>query len=70
MKSGVHVGTKSVDQDQCAPFCAVRAWRPLGKMKIAEEPVGDPPDGPYRCRWDHEREDITPISLRSGPRSR
>lgn len=32
----VHVGTKSVDQDQCAPFCAVQAWRPLGEMKIAE----------------------------------
>jgi hypothetical protein len=32
----VHVGTRSVDQDQCAPFCAVQAWRPLGEMKIAE----------------------------------
>ena len=25
----VHVGTRS-DQDQCAPFCAVQAWNPLG----------------------------------------
>ncbi|MGH8871519.1 MAG: radical SAM protein, partial [Acidimicrobiia bacterium] len=32
----VHVGTRSADQDQCAPFCAVQAWRPLGEMKIAE----------------------------------
>lgn len=36
MQCCVHVGTKSVDQDQCAPFCAVQAWRPLGEMKIAE----------------------------------
>jgi 7,8-dihydro-6-hydroxymethylpterin dimethyltransferase len=35
MQCCVHVGTKSVDQDQCAPFCAVQAWRPLGEMKIA-----------------------------------
>jgi uncharacterized radical SAM superfamily Fe-S cluster-containing enzyme len=32
----VHVGTKSMDQNQCAPFCAVQAWRPLGEMKLAE----------------------------------
>jgi hypothetical protein len=32
----VHVGTKSTDQNQCAPFCAVQAWRPLGEMKLAE----------------------------------
>ncbi len=32
----VHVGTKSDTQDQCAPFCAVQAWRPLGEMKVAE----------------------------------
>jgi hypothetical protein len=32
----VHVGTKSKDQNQCAPFCAVQAWRPLGEMKLAE----------------------------------
>lgn len=36
MQCCVHVGTKSPDQDQCAPFCAVQAWRPLGEMKIAE----------------------------------
>ena len=36
MQCCVHVGTKSPSQDQCAPFCAVQAWRPLGEMKIAE----------------------------------
>ena len=36
MQCCVHVGTRSDDQDQCAPFCAVQAWRPLGEMKIAE----------------------------------
>jgi uncharacterized radical SAM superfamily Fe-S cluster-containing enzyme len=30
----VHVGTKSSEQNQCAPFCAVQAWRPLGDMKL------------------------------------
>jgi len=30
----VHVGTKSSKQNQCAPFCAVQAWRPLGDMKL------------------------------------
>jgi hypothetical protein len=32
----VHVGTRSREQHQCAPFCAVQAWRPLGEMKLAE----------------------------------
>jgi hypothetical protein len=33
----VHVGTRSeADLDQCAPFCAVQAWAPLGRTKIAE----------------------------------
>ncbi len=32
----VHVGTRSGSQDQCAPFCAAQAWRPIGEMKIAE----------------------------------
>lgn len=36
MQCCVHVGTRSAMQDQCAPFCAVQAWRPLGEMKIAE----------------------------------
>ena len=36
MQCCVHVGTRSDSQDQCAPFCAVQAWRPLGEMKIAE----------------------------------
>lgn len=36
MQCCVHVGTRAVDRDQCAPFCAVQAWRPLGEMKIAE----------------------------------
>ena len=36
MQCCVHVGTKAEQQDQCAPFCAVQAWRPLGEMKIAE----------------------------------
>ncbi|MGH8927352.1 MAG: radical SAM protein [Acidimicrobiia bacterium] len=30
----VHVGTRSPTQDQCAPFCAVQAWAPLGAMKL------------------------------------
>ena len=33
----VHVGTKSADNlDQCAPFCAVQAWPPLGRTKMSE----------------------------------
>ncbi len=33
----VHVGTKSADDlDQCAPFCAVQAWPPLGRTKMSE----------------------------------
>jgi hypothetical protein len=32
----VHVGTQSESQHQCAPFCAVQAWRPLSQMKLAE----------------------------------
>ncbi|MGA7270134.1 MAG: radical SAM protein [Acidimicrobiia bacterium] len=30
----VHVGTRSADQDLCAPFCAVQAWDPLARMKL------------------------------------
>lgn len=30
----VHVGTRS-DQDQCAPFCAVQAWGPLGRQRLS-----------------------------------
>ena len=34
----VHVGTKSeADLDQCAPFCAVQAWAPLGRQKVSEK---------------------------------
>ncbi len=33
----VHVGTRSeADLDQCAPFCAVQAWAPLGRTKLSE----------------------------------
>jgi pyruvate-formate lyase-activating enzyme len=33
----VHVGTRSAaDLDQCAPFCAVQAWAPLARTKLAE----------------------------------
>ena len=32
----VHVGLRSERQHQCAPFCAVQAWSPLGVMKPAE----------------------------------
>lgn len=32
----VHVATESDVQHQCAPFCAVQAWRPLSRMKLAE----------------------------------
>ena len=32
----VHVGTVADDaQNQCAPFCAVQAWTPLGEQKLA-----------------------------------
>ncbi|MGH3765965.1 MAG: radical SAM protein [Pseudonocardiaceae bacterium] len=31
----VHVGTRSPDQDQCAPFCAVQAWAPLAAGKLS-----------------------------------
>lgn len=32
----VHVGTVADDGgDQCAPFCAVQAWAPLGEQKLA-----------------------------------
>ncbi len=34
----VHVGTRSADQDQCAPFCAAQAWAPLARMKVATAP--------------------------------
>jgi hypothetical protein len=32
----VHVGTRGDGADQCAPFCAVQAWAPLGRTKLAE----------------------------------
>jgi uncharacterized radical SAM superfamily Fe-S cluster-containing enzyme len=31
----VHVGTRSAEQDQCAPFCAVQAWAPLGAGRLS-----------------------------------
>jgi hypothetical protein len=32
----VHVGTQADGgSDQCAPFCAVQAWAPLGEQKLA-----------------------------------
>ena len=47
----VHVGTAADDDsDQCAPFCAVQAWAPLGAQKLSRRAVarelslgGDPP---------------------------
>jgi uncharacterized Fe-S cluster-containing radical SAM superfamily protein len=46
----VHVGTFSDDGDpQCAPFCAVQAWGPLGRQRAstsrghADLPIVDPP---------------------------
>jgi uncharacterized radical SAM superfamily Fe-S cluster-containing enzyme len=49
----VHVGTRSEDDlDQCAPFCAVQAWAPLGRTKLAEV-VG-------------ERAGSVPLTLRAG----
>ena len=36
----VHVGTVADDaQNQCAPFCAVQAWAPLGEQKLARRAV-------------------------------
>jgi 7,8-dihydro-6-hydroxymethylpterin dimethyltransferase len=34
MQCCVHVGTRSGGREQCAPFCAVQAWAPLGAMKV------------------------------------
>lgn len=31
----VHVGTRTEDQHQCAPFCAVQAWPQLAAMKLS-----------------------------------
>jgi 7,8-dihydro-6-hydroxymethylpterin dimethyltransferase len=31
----VHVGTRGEGGDQCAPFCAVQAWTPLARQKLA-----------------------------------
>ncbi|MDQ3094427.1 MAG: radical SAM protein, partial [Actinomycetota bacterium] len=33
----VHVGTVNEDTgaDQCAPFCAVQAWAPLGRNRLS-----------------------------------
>jgi 7,8-dihydro-6-hydroxymethylpterin dimethyltransferase len=31
----VHVGTRGEGGDQCAPFCAVQAWAPLARQKLA-----------------------------------
>ena len=36
----VHVGTAADDgADQCAPFCAVQAWAPLGEQKLSRRAV-------------------------------
>ena len=36
----VHVGTQADDDaQQCAPFCAVQAWAPLGEQKLARRAV-------------------------------
>jgi hypothetical protein len=36
----VHVGTVGDDESsQCAPFCAVQAWNPLGAQKLARRAV-------------------------------
>ena len=31
----VHVGSKSTQQDQCAPFCAVQAWPQLSEQRLS-----------------------------------
>jgi uncharacterized radical SAM superfamily Fe-S cluster-containing enzyme len=31
----VHVGTRSEQADQCAPFCAVQAWPALGRQRLS-----------------------------------
>jgi uncharacterized radical SAM superfamily Fe-S cluster-containing enzyme len=31
----VHVGTRSPEQHQCAPFCAVQAWPALGRQRLS-----------------------------------
>jgi uncharacterized radical SAM superfamily Fe-S cluster-containing enzyme len=37
----VHVGTRGEDgSHQCAPFCAVQAWAPLARTKLAERAGG------------------------------
>jgi uncharacterized radical SAM superfamily Fe-S cluster-containing enzyme len=40
----VHVGTRGEGEaDQCAPFCAVQAWAPLGRQKLAARASAAPP---------------------------
>jgi uncharacterized radical SAM superfamily Fe-S cluster-containing enzyme len=36
----VHVATRSRTQDQCAPFCAVQAWAPLGATRLSAVATG------------------------------
>ncbi len=36
----VHVGTRSASQDQCAPFCAVRAWPALSARRLSSSASG------------------------------
>ncbi|MFQ5968019.1 MAG: radical SAM protein [Acidimicrobiia bacterium] len=36
MQCCVHVGASKNGDHQCAPFCAMQAWRPLGELKLAE----------------------------------
>lgn len=31
----VHVGTRSTEQHQCAPFCAVQAWPALSRQRLS-----------------------------------
>lgn len=37
----VHVGTRSTEQDQCAPFCAVQAWPQLSAQRLSRSAVGN-----------------------------
>lgn len=34
----VHVGTRSTEQHQCAPFCAVQAWPALSRQRLSLAP--------------------------------
>jgi uncharacterized radical SAM superfamily Fe-S cluster-containing enzyme len=59
----VHVGTKSeADLDQCAPFCAVQAWAPLGRQKLSERAGSQVGSVPLTLNADFARQPAKEVS--------